>query len=94
MSILIMQTIDKMRPNLDCRPAYIGNFKMAKAPVAVVQPDVKDSGTKSLLQRATKIPDYRSVYIGNFQMAPTPVVAAVAPKESALGVDGSGTMGV
>jgi len=91
MSILIMQTIDKMRPNLDCRPAYIGNFKMATAPVAVVQPDVKDSGTKSLLQRATKIPDYRSVYIGNFQMAPTPVVA---PKESALGVDGSGTMGV
>ena len=76
-----MQTIHKMRTNPDCRPAYIGNFKMAPAPVAVAQPDVNDSGTKSLLQRATKIPDYRSVYIGNFQMAPTPVVA---PKESAL----------
>lgn len=89
-----MQTIHKMRTNPDCRPAYIGNFKMAPAPVAVAQPDVNDSGTKSLLQRATKIPDYRSVYIGNFQMAPAAPVAAVAPKESALGVDGSGTTGV
>jgi hypothetical protein len=81
--------------------AYSDNFKTT--PVVVPAPPaplgMEGSGTRSVLQRARKIPDYRSAYLGNFQMLTninnknlaTATTPATKPATATVGVEGSGT---
>jgi hypothetical protein len=89
--------------------AYSDNFKttpvVAPAPGPAAVPPAPSgmecSGTRSVLQRARKIPDYSSAYLGNFQMltninnknletAITPA-RATATATATVGVESSGT---
>ena len=83
--------------------AYSDNFKTTPAPAPAPGPPaplgMEGSGTRSVLQRARKIPDYRSAYLGNFQMLTninnknlaTAIIPARATATATVGVEGSGT---